>query len=114
LTNEGGDPSHFIFSVTAMKDSLSCDTCHDLDIGCLNSLITFASLSKSAADGCNVCATLKNGLGHINDHFSADDTLEFVLDSSLYVFVKDKDGESCTVEFYTHKGTTRFLFHPRH
>lgn len=83
-----------------MPTSASCPTCHKLDSNHLK--ISLESLSKGAAEDCDVCSILSKGLSYFNDRLKDGDYLEFVIDSSLFVYVQDKDGKNLTViEFYT-------------
>lgn len=64
--------------------------------------ISLESLSKSAAEDCDVCSILSKGLSYFHDRLEDGDYLEFVIDSSLFVYVQDKKGKTLImIEFYT-------------
>jgi hypothetical protein len=84
-----------------MEESPPCGVCQGLDAYHL--VISADSLLKSAANGCESCYILKEGIGYFTESF--DGSFELLVDSSLYVAVLNKDKKKLAwIEFYTHIG----------
>jgi hypothetical protein len=86
-----------------------CEVCRDLDVFDLS--ISPGALLMSAENGGRACSILQKGINSVQESVCDVETLELVIDYSLYVVAMGKDKTRlATVEFYTHDGKALLLF----
>lgn len=109
----------------------SCNICHDLDeyslvipwsslISSTNSSTSTVAISEDHGGDLEIscgggCLMLRNAVENFVTPLDQVDSLELLVDTSLYVLVRDeKKKRLTTVEFYTHGGRIRppSPFHP--
>jgi len=86
-----------------MEQKKICEVCKDLEL--FDDEIFIESLLQSAANGCQSCAMLKDGVSNFVEDFKQVNRLQLVLDISLFIYALGTNSETVGVfEFYTLPG----------